>query len=139
MSGKEKFRIDKSKLNKSNEYEEIVDCYVIDGEVEISEKSEGIFKKILKGIMTIGNLDALWHVATHPKQASNFFKPGELALIIGAVVYVIIPLDAIPDWLPLGYLDDIGVIKYALSKSNELLNEYRAEFMNKEGSETSSK
>jgi uncharacterized membrane protein YkvA (DUF1232 family) len=138
VAEKRNFKIDKSKLNKSNEFEDILDCYVIDGEVEISEQSEGIFKKVLKGIMTIGNLDVLWHVATHPKQASKFFKPGELALIIGAVVYVIIPLDAIPDWLPLGYLDDIGVIKYALNKSNVMLNEYKVEFMNKKEVEVKS-
>jgi len=41
-------------------------------------------------------------------------------------------LDAIPDWIPFaGYLDDIAVVKYVIYQSNQLLNEYRAEFMTK--------
>jgi uncharacterized membrane protein YkvA (DUF1232 family) len=132
MSKTKNFRIDKNYLDKSNEYEEVINCYVIDDNVEISEQSEGIFFKVLKNIMSISNLDALWHVATHPNQAAKFFKPGELFLIVGAVVYVVMPLDAIPDWIPFaGYLDDIAVVKYVIYQSNQLLNEYRAEFMTK--------
>ena len=51
--------------------------------------------------------------------------------IIGAIVYVITPTDAIPDILPiLGFGDDIAVVTYVLTKLNKLISEYE-EFENK--------
>ncbi|MDO5089201.1 MAG: YkvA family protein [Leptotrichiaceae bacterium] len=45
--------------------------------------------------------------------------------IIGAIVYVITPTDAIPDFMPLlGFSDDIAVVTYVLSKLNKLISEY---------------
>ena len=38
-------------------------------------------------------------------------------MIIGAIVYVVSPLDAIPDFLlGLGYLDDISVVAFVLNR-----------------------
>jgi len=111
------------------EYEELIDCYVEENEVISTEKNKNIFAKILKGVISLSNIDVLWNIATHPKRAGKYFKPGEIALIIGAVIYTITPLDAIPDWLPGGFLDDIGVINFVLKRCNTLLYQYRNEFM----------
>ena len=45
--------------------------------------------------------------------------------IVGAVVYVISTIDAVPDILPIiGFGDDIGVVAYVISKLGSLLSEY---------------
>lgn len=45
--------------------------------------------------------------------------------IIGAVVYVISTIDAMPDILPIiGFGDDIGVVAYVISKMGNLISEY---------------
>ena len=41
--------------------------------------------------------------------------PAQVAAIIGALGYFISPVDAVPDLLPGGYVDDAGVIGLAVS------------------------
>ena len=121
--------------HKFNEYEEIIDCYVFDEKIIPSEVNNNLFKKILKNAVSLTNIDVLWNIATHPKRAAKYFKTSDLALIIGAVIYTIAPLDALPDWLPGGFIDDIGVVNYVLRKCDVLLSQYRFEFMNKKAIE----
>ena len=60
------------------------------------------------------------------------YKKGEFKIptmdkvkIIGAIVYVITTIDAVPDILPvIGFGDDIGVVAYVISKLGSLLSEY---------------
>ena len=45
--------------------------------------------------------------------------------IVGAIVYVITTIDAIPDVIPvLGFGDDIGVVAYVIGKLGKLIKEY---------------
>ena len=45
--------------------------------------------------------------------------------IIGAIIYVISAIDAVPDILPIiGFGDDIGVVAYVISKLGSLISEY---------------
>ena len=45
--------------------------------------------------------------------------------IIGAVIYVVSTIDAVPDVLPIiGFGDDIGVVAYVISKLRNLISEY---------------
>ena len=45
--------------------------------------------------------------------------------IIGAIVYVITTIDAVPDLIPvLGFGDDIGVVAYVIGKLGKLIKEY---------------
>ena len=48
------------------------------------------------------------------------------AIIVGALVYFIVPIDAIPDFAPLiGYMDDLGVITSVLKfMGSELIPYY---------------
>lgn len=42
-------------------------------------------------------------------------SPKQIAAIIGALGYLIAPVDAMPDWLPGGLLDDGGIIALVVS------------------------
>ena len=54
------------------------------------------------------------------KQLFEFFKSDKItglekALVTGALIYIISPIDLIPDFIPLaGWVDDIGVAAFAL-------------------------
>ena len=49
----------------------------------------------------------------------------EKITIIGAIVYVINPFDAVPDILPFfGFADDIAVVTYIFTKINSLILKY---------------
>ena len=46
------------------------------------------------------------------------------ALVAGAILYIITPIDLIPDFAPFaGFLDDLGVAAYALAYINSRLNQ----------------
>lgn len=48
------------------------------------------------------------------------------SIIIATIVYVVSPIDAIPDIIPvLGWLDDVTIVGYALGKLTEELNRYK--------------
>ena len=50
----------------------------------------------------------------------------DLAIITGAIIYVVSPIDAIPDFIPMaGWLDDIGVIALAMNKLNAVIEDYK--------------
>lgn len=53
--------------------------------------------------------------------------------IVGAIIYVISTIDAVPDILPIiGFGDDIGVVAYVISKLGNLISEYEKFEMQKE-------
>jgi uncharacterized membrane protein YkvA (DUF1232 family) len=48
-----------------------------------------------------------------------------LAIIIGAILYVVSPIDAIPDVIPvLGWIDDMSILGFALTKVQSVIKEY---------------
>lgn len=50
-----------------------------------------------------------------------------LLIIIAAVVYVVNPLDLIPDWVPgLGFLDDAFIVAIAVRKTQRALDDFMA-------------
>lgn len=54
-------------------------------------------------------------------------KLANLVLIIGAIIYVLDPLDLIPDWIPgLGFLDDATILAFAVQKTRETLEDFKA-------------
>ncbi len=51
-----------------------------------------------------------------------------MSIIVGTIVYVISPLDAVPDIIPvLGWLDDVAIVSYALSKLQKEMERYKKE------------
>jgi len=50
---------------------------------------------------------------------------GEIAILVGAIIYVISPIDAIPDFIPfIGWADDIGVVGLALKQLADVITRY---------------
>jgi uncharacterized membrane protein YkvA (DUF1232 family) len=49
-----------------------------------------------------------------------------LALAVAAVVYLVSPLDVIPDFLPFGFTDDAAVVGFVLGKIGTELVRFRA-------------
>lgn len=50
----------------------------------------------------------------------------ELAKIVGGLIYVVTPIDLIPDFLPGGYIDDVTVIVWVYNSTKSELNRYKA-------------
>lgn len=48
-----------------------------------------------------------------------------IILIITALLYLVIPLDLIPDFLPLGFIDDIAVIAFVVNKISNEIEKYK--------------
>ncbi|MFB2119837.1 YkvA family protein [Parapedobacter sp. 2B3] len=50
-----------------------------------------------------------------------------LSIIAATIAYVISPLDAVPDVIPLmGWVDDATIVAYAVSKLTDEINKYKA-------------
>ena len=50
-----------------------------------------------------------------------------LSIIAATIAYVISPLDAMPDMIPvMGWLDDATIVAYAVSKLTDEINNYKA-------------
>lgn len=48
------------------------------------------------------------------------------SIIVGTIVYVISPIDALPDFIPLaGWVDDITIVGYALTKLSVEIKKYK--------------
>ena len=49
-----------------------------------------------------------------------------LVKLIGAIMYVILPLDAVPDAIPvLGFTDDIAVVAEILKSMADIINDFK--------------
>ena len=50
-----------------------------------------------------------------------------LVVIIAAIIYVVNPLDLIPDWVPgLGFLDDAFIVAFAVRRTQRTLDDFMA-------------
>lgn len=65
---------------------------------------------------------------------TNYHK-GKLLLIVGVLIYVVSPMDFLPDMLPAGLIDDSSLILWAIKEASEELENYKK---NKEQSEVES-
>ncbi len=95
-------------------------CHTLGQEDVIRQKSRYIGKWIDVLSLVINILRD--HVA------GRYKSPMKTVLSLGfAVSYLIMPFDAIPDMIPVvGYLDDIGVLSWAVSSCASAIEEYRA-------------
>ncbi|MBQ8045392.1 MAG: DUF1232 domain-containing protein [Bacteroidales bacterium] len=92
--------------------------------------SESDIRRIDENIdgMKRGKLAEVWDKVM---QLYRFVKDpnapwGGKALAIGALIYMISPIDAVPDFTPiLGLLDDVGIITAAVTKLASELKKYR--------------
>ncbi|MEH0158726.1 YkvA family protein [Limibacter armeniacum] len=50
-----------------------------------------------------------------------------IAIITAAIIYVVAPVDAVPDFAPIvGWLDDIGIVSLAIAQLGKVVDDYRA-------------
>lgn len=99
---------------------------------EVNPGDKNIFMRILNNFVSLTDLETLWHIASRQNAdcANRVFGVADYAILIAVVAYVIMPLDAIPDFIPFtGYLDDIGIVKYALNHYGNKIQQYRESCM----------
>ena len=49
-----------------------------------------------------------------------------LSIIVGTILYVVSPIDAVPDFIPLiGWVDDVTIVGYAIKRLSEEIVKYR--------------
>ncbi|GAA4362289.1 YkvA family protein [Kangiella marina] len=96
-----------------------------DAKVYYSEDS--FWRKLKRSAKQIGT-DALEKLLTLYYCFRDPATPAkEKAIILGALGYFIMPFDAIPDLLPMGWTDDIAVIALAFSKVVKAINDSHIE------------
>ena len=49
----------------------------------------------------------------------------KLLVIIGAVIYVVTPIDFLPDLIPPGFIDDVTIVAWALKEASAELEKYK--------------
>ncbi len=53
------------------------------------------------------------------------YNPAKLILIVALLIYVVTPIDIIPDWLPgIGFLDDVALLGYVMRMVGAELQTY---------------
>lgn len=107
---------------KKKNIEKLIGKYAKNKKVNEKDK-QTFFDKVLE-VLPIADAKILFHIATHPKCAKKVFSVFDIAIIVGAVAYVIIPTDAIPDFLPPGLLDDIAIITGVVGRYGVLIKKY---------------
>ena len=55
----------------------------------------------------------------------NGYKVWNLTIIVAAIIYLVSPIDAIPDFIVGGFIDDMSVIAWAFSKVGKELSMYK--------------
>ena len=80
-----------------------------------SYSEQGLWDKIAKFAGKAGRELVVNVLKLYYAMALGKATPAQVAAIIGALGYFISPVDAVPDVLPGGYVDDAGVIGLAVS------------------------
>lgn len=80
-----------------------------------------------------GPLAALWeNLKTVFRLLQAYFSKqytaipwGSVALIVGAVIYFVSPIDLMPDWIPLsGFIDDAAILTFVIAQIRTDLNRF---------------
>ena len=49
----------------------------------------------------------------------------KLTIIVGAIIYVVTPIDLLPDFIPAGFVDDLSILGWAASQAATELRKYK--------------
>ena len=49
----------------------------------------------------------------------------KLTIIVGAIIYVVTPVDLLPDFIPAGFVDDLSILGWAASQAAAELRKYK--------------
>lgn len=66
----------------------------------------------------MSNALKLWYVLDKPELPAKV-----RATILGSLAYLILPIDAVPDFIPGGYIDDMGALLLALGMASTYIDE----------------
>lgn len=48
-----------------------------------------------------------------------------LIIIVAAIIYVVTPIDFLPDFIPPGWIDDVSIVAWAIKEASEELERYK--------------
>lgn len=91
-----------------------------DTQDKIRRVETGPLIETLAELKTMGRLCKAYADGSYRKIGWN-----TMALVAGAVLYFLNPLDLLPDFLPLGFLDDAGIVILALKSVKDDLEAFR--------------
>lgn len=91
------------------------------------EISEAELEKGEKKAKNLGKVSGDFLTLINMLRDSNFKIPAwAVATIIGAIIYVVSPIDAVPDVLPVvGWADDAGVVTAVVGALAAIIKEYK--------------
>lgn len=49
----------------------------------------------------------------------------KLIIIVAAIIYVVTPIDFLPDFIPPGWIDDVSIVAWAIKEASEELERYK--------------
>ena len=49
----------------------------------------------------------------------------KLIIIVAAILYVVTPIDFLPDFIPPGWIDDVSIVAWAIKEASEELERYK--------------
>ena len=49
----------------------------------------------------------------------------KLIIIVAAIIYVVTPIDFLPDFIPSGWIDDVSIVAWAIKEASEELERYK--------------
>jgi uncharacterized membrane protein YkvA (DUF1232 family) len=95
---------------------------VLDAGVKKMNTHSTALASIFADLQLIFRLVRAWAKGEYPDISKR-----SLVILIGALVYFLMPFDAIPDFIPgIGYLDDAAVIAMALTAVKAEIEKFRA-------------
>ncbi|UOQ45628.1 YkvA family protein [Halobacillus salinarum] len=95
---------------------------MIDAARKKSERNKGPLSNVWKEIHLMFSLIREWRNGSYTKVPT-----GSIVAIVGAILYFISPIDAIPDFIPVaGFLDDIYIVKLVINQVESDLQNYRS-------------
>lgn len=79
------------------------------------------FKSMTSDMMLLGN-----YVRDIVEGRYKEYKRADLVLVVGAIIYVVTPMDILPDFiLALGLVDDVAIVSWAVNQLGGELSRYR--------------
>lgn len=98
-----------------------------------SEKLKGLLDKVAEyvnrsGLATVKRTLLLLYDYVMDTATGRYqdYSVGNLTMIIAALVYLVSPLDFIPDLIPGGLLDDAAILSWVFNRAGEELANYQA-------------
>jgi uncharacterized membrane protein YkvA (DUF1232 family) len=127
MSGKSKnhgpkmFNMAKKRAEKYIKNPEKASNLLVDA-MRKADKNKGALQKVWEELMALFRLISVWATGEYTAVPVK-----TILLAIAAVIYFLIPIDLIPDFIPLaGFLDDASVIAYVIKSIHDDLDKFVA-------------